>query len=509
MAVVIAADVCKLYAPAPYSIDCCKKHNGAKSVVFSCVLCSKTYHLDCTKSSNFVTFGKSYGICNCRDDITLKSRLDAEIQERKNDPIYHHFLKKIAILTHDYNALLAQVSINKKEHEKEVNYYKEKLHRENMLESDKLKEETICKNCELNQTLNYNLTMNCNEYKTENIKNKEIINNLTQINEQLLDKTKILTDLCDSLKMNKDLYDKLNEKITSNNNTNSSQNLYSHVLQIDNKKSRYQNIPSVIIEVDKSHNLKNVTQTVKATLNKTPELQITKISLAKNQIFVQSNSVESTKKINTILTQANITDATIHIEEKKKPRIQIVGIEEDLTNIDITDIEKDIIKRNFLKDNSELKVVHKYQNNKSKKWNIIAELNSYTYEKIMNNRTVYYSYCRYKAYDDFNVNMCNKCCMYGHTERKCKRNDFTCKYCSQNHDSKDCPIKKETNKFNCTNCTYANQKANKKYDCNHSANDFKNCEYYKSLVIRNIYKTDYPYNPLEKTQNQSPSIKIH
>ena len=63
-----------------------------------------------------------------------------------------------------------------------------------------------------------------------------------------------------------------------------------------------------------------------------------------------------------------------------------------------------------------------------------------------------------KVRDHFQPLQCFACQRYGHKQGSpdCKhynKNSSTCLYCSENHFSRDCPVKKDANKYKCPNCS--------------------------------------------------------
>ena len=110
-------------------------------------------------------------------------------------------------------------------------------------------------------------------------------------------------------------------------------------------------------------------------------------------------------------------DYDIKIDELKKPKIKIVGIKDDLNDMDI---ENDIIKRNKFEE-AEIRLVYKYTNEKNNTWSIILELNKVQYVQAKYRNRIYIGSesCRLFDFYDY-VTLCYKCLKYGHKSSKCK-----------------------------------------------------------------------------------------
>jgi hypothetical protein len=120
------------------------------------------------------------------------------------------------------------------------------------------------------------------------------------------------------------------------------------------------------------------------------------------------------------------------------------------------------------------------KNNKGKYYyNLVIEVNSKTYKKIMQIENV-------KINFDFNKKRCLKCCsLDGHTNKDCEKENV-CYQCSGNHKRAAC--RNEINK--CVNCDCANKKFNLKLDTAHNALD-RNCPVYQRELKRRSRTINY------------------
>lgn len=78
----------------------------------------------------------------------------------------------------------------------------------------------------------------------------------------------------------------------------------------------------------------------------------------------------------------------------------------------------------------------------------VLETNSATHAKIRNKR-VFCGYFGCKISEFNRVTQCLRCQNFGHIAGKCRVLNPNCRFCSGNHDSKNCP---DTGKVKCVNC---------------------------------------------------------
>ena len=74
--------------------------------------------------------------------------------------------------------------------------------------------------------------------------------------------------------------------------------------------------------------------------------------------------------------------------------------------------------------------------------------------------------------DHFQPTQCFACQKYGHKqgspECSIKSNASICLYCADNHQSKACPVKKDTDKHKCANCQHSTTLKHKQ-NCSHTS----------------------------------------
>lgn len=85
--------------------------------------------------------------------------------------------------------------------------------------------------------------------------------------------------------------------------------------------------------------------------------------------------------------------------------MKIFGIENDMEK---TEIQIDINKRNFLKQQESSEVIHVFES-KNKTKSAIIVLPSNLYYAVRNNKRIYFGHKSYRVIDDLNIMPCLKC----------------------------------------------------------------------------------------------------
>lgn len=160
------------------------------------------------------------------------------------------------------------------------------------------------------------------------------------------------------------------------------------------------------------------------------------------------------------------------LPELKKPRIKIVGIEEELSDEEIL---KALKSQNEYLANSEMKVCNMFKT-KRKNFTSIVEIDSNSFEKCMETKRVKIMWSNCLVCEDLNVFRCYNCNGYNHKKAHCT-NPQTCRRCAMNHEYKVCNANMEL----CVNCKTANEKFNLRLNTNHQANSDKCTVYLKKV----------------------------
>lgn len=210
----------------------------------------------------------------------------------------------------------------------------------------------------------------------------------------------------------------------------------------------------------------------------------------KGAIIKCANS-DDVNKTSEMLQRKLGQDFEVTIQQPNNPKLKVIGISSVFDN---SQLESDINNRNFYHLDNKCKVLHSFKSANNTKGAII-EVTKDLYEHIVNNKyRIYAGYHSCKAYDDFNVSLCNKCAGHNHKSSKCRNKKAKCIYCAGEHYSNECMVE-DTKLYQCANCIYANEMYGHKYDTAHAASDVQCCEILKRKLNKMIADTDYPISP--------------
>lgn len=163
--------------------------------------------------------------------------------------------------------------------------------------------------------------------------------------------------------------------------------------------------------------------------------------------------------------------------KKHDHRIKVVGVHESEYEEDLI---MSVIKQNELQENIKdfkLKILRK-SNVLNKRFNIIFEVDSSSYNLLINKEIINIGWSRCRVFNDYGIVRCYNCNKYGHLQKDCK-NKIMCAKCSGDHDTKQCMD--ESDNCKCVNCIDSNDKFKMNLDINHPAWDYANCETYKRI----------------------------
>ena len=125
------------------------------------------------------------------------------------------------------------------------------------------------------------------------------------------------------------------------------------------------------------------------------------------------------------------------------------------------------------------------------KWNYaIVKVSPEIRNVINKTNRIFIDLVALRTRDHFQPTQCYACQKHGHKqgspECMMKNNETTCLYCAANHQSKTCPVKKDTDKHKCANCQRSNVQSHRQ-NCNHKSTSLA-CPFVikeiNSLVLR-------------------------
>lgn len=449
-------------------------HNAVENKIstsYICIICGNIYHRKCAARKSKVLLSSSFIIC-CENLISDVNTRDI-VEENK--------IKRLAIELVKFN----------KENEK----LKEEL---SALKNKFVKFETLGMDANSQDEEAKSLTEDPNDPNVINI-GTEDPNVLKITNKYLLINNKDLRSRISDLNfLNKQLFENnemLKEKIENQCVSNNRIPItYTQAVTQFDMPTPHVNVPSVILKPSEGKVTDTVYKKVQSILSKSKNLHINSCFKTSKNVIIKCESKKDNDSVLDLLNNNQNVEGTAEIEKLRNPRIRMVGISIDFDEMTDEDFIDDIKTRNSLSDNHFIKICYRYKNLAKKNWNIIFEVNSLAYTKIMQERKLFFGCSRYRVFNDFNITICTKCCKYGHSRNRCRNQNVEfCTFCAGNHLNGNC-LNKESPK--CKICQDFN-KNNKdpKRNVNHSAMDFKNCPSYDDYLNYIIKNTDYPFDP--------------
>lgn len=278
----------------------------------------------------------------------------------------------------------------------------------------------------------------------------------------------------------------LNELLESSPNNGHVKMKYSSVLKKKNE----------VIVIKPKNEKQNCQQTQKEMKDK---IDLNKIAvgvdrisnITKGGVAINCSNKDSKDKLKSTVKKELGNKYEVSEPKPLHPRIIVVGTESEIIKKDNDTILESFITQNDLEivdENirSKLKVQRKFvSKNKQNYGNIILDVHSDIYKKIMELRKFNIGWKRCDIYDYINVIRCYKCAGFNHFARDCT-SKVTCSKCAGEHKLNEC----NNDITKCVNCFNNVMKYKINIDFYHSANDL-DCPCYKRILEKIKSKVDY------------------
>lgn len=180
-------------------------------------------------------------------------------------------------------------------------------------------------------------------------------------------------------------------------------------------------------------------------------------------IVVECGNKNEAEGFANIINEKLGADYSAEIEQSKRPRIKILGVDGDYKSDELAEILKD---QNGIEDIQFLKVLKciPSKRNAENGFSLICEVDASTFERVMRKGKLDIDLVRCRVYETIELLRCFKCCAYGHKSGDC-RNTQRCAKCAENHDIKNCTSDQEF----CANCILSNRERKTEFDVDHSS----------------------------------------
>lgn len=221
--------------------------------------------------------------------------------------------------------------------------------------------------------------------------------------------------------------------------------------------------PVVIVKPKKKQNSHD---TRARMAEKFPNPQTVNISNVKDipngGLAINCKNVAESKKLQKEASKQLGDDYTVVIPITRKPKIKVSGMNEKLTDQELSERIKE---QNEDLSDCDMKVISVFENKRNKTFGAIIELDSEHFEKVIKKKKLLVGWNACHTEEYVNIKRCFKCCGYNHNSNVCK-NKQSCIKCGDEHKIKDC----KANHNKCINCSVAIKKWKVKLDANHQAN---------------------------------------
>lgn len=209
-------------------------------------------------------------------------------------------------------------------------------------------------------------------------------------------------------------------------------------------------------------------------------------NISKGAVLIKCADTHSRNTIKSKVEEVLNDKYQIENGVKRNPRVIIVGVEEDIINLEEENMKRALLEQNDLRNMAnDIKIIAKFMTKNKKSGSIIIETEPTHFNTLLKMDKINLGWRKCKLYEYFNVRRCFKCLAYGHKAAECTQ-DVSCSKCAGNHNSNEC----NTESVMCINCVRASKKYKIKIDTEHNAFD-KNCTCYKRAIEQATNKTNY------------------
>ena len=182
------------------------------------------------------------------------------------------------------------------------------------------------------------------------------------------------------------------------------------------------------------------------------------------------------------------------------PKITISNIDGNTYNTNDTEklkqsiCEKNPTIRDLIEKGNEFDILFMKEDVRGNSIIAVVRVDQHIYEEVQKLKfQLYIDFNRCKVTDRFHVTQCYGCQKFGHTRNPCpsKQNgSLVCRYCTSDHESKNCPHKGDHGQYKCANC-----------GLNHTSTYFKCAmlqKHARQLVNKTQGMENYPKNELSR-----------
>lgn len=212
------------------------------------------------------------------------------------------------------------------------------------------------------------------------------------------------------------------------------------------------------------------------------EIGVTKMKeLRDGGVIVSCETSEERDRLKNAMESKLSEKYTTQVIEKRKPRIFIRGIEEEMTE---EELKTCLVKQNECLGDGEVEIrsVKKMKRN----YTAVIETNSSNFNAAMREGKLRVGWRICPVSEYIYVMRCYRCCGYNHKADKCT-NEECCRKCAgRGHKAAEC----ESQETKCVNCYMVNEKLKLNLDCLHGVYDTE-CPVYLRQMSRQRERVEY------------------
>lgn len=208
-------------------------------------------------------------------------------------------------------------------------------------------------------------------------------------------------------------------------------------------------------------------------------------SAAKGAVVIECKNKEATKQLQKEAIEKLGDDYVVKLPEQRKPKIKIVNMREKLDeDLIVANIKR---QNEHIKDDVEINVVkiNEIVRGRYKDYSAIIETDSDTFSRILTKEKLSIGWDQCRVFEHVHVHRCYKCLGFNHSAKDCT-SGVKCKYCSENHDEKDCKAEEEK----CVNCVWAVKNLKLNLNVNHNAYS-RDCAVFQNKIEFERKKINY------------------
>lgn len=234
-----------------------------------------------------------------------------------------------------------------------------------------------------------------------------------------------------------------------------------------NKRKGYAEVvkemkPALLVKgVKDGETAKEIMMEIKKKVSpKTAKIRGTK-ETNKGNIIIECENHEAVKELKEKVEKSMGPKVNVEIVEKRKPKVKVMGMEDDFTKEEIQEYLMEM-NGDIFTSREQFNIVHIFSTPRMKGFKM--ELESEVFELVMKRKSLMVGWFPCRVQECLDVLRCYKCQEFGHKSTNCTK-ETICAKCGGEHVFQVCQAEKEQ----CINCMNVNKAAKLSLDVNHTA----------------------------------------